>query len=162
MPSIRSLGVLQPLLVRLNCEGYEIVAGQRRYHALRALTDEGVDDPVPRIVMDDGDDAKAIEASLAENFARLPMEEIDQYKAFSALINEGRGIEDIAAQFGVTERLVAQRLAIANLYGPVLTAYRRDEIDPRTIRQLTMASTRQQRAWFKLFKEDNAPPVWQL
>ena len=34
LPSIRSLGLLQPLLVRPNCEGFEIVAGQRRYHAL--------------------------------------------------------------------------------------------------------------------------------
>ena len=38
VPSIRSLGLLQPLLVRPNCEGYEIVAGQRRYHALRKLS----------------------------------------------------------------------------------------------------------------------------
>jgi len=40
VPSIRSLGILQPLLVRPNCEGYEIVAGQRRYHALRTLADD--------------------------------------------------------------------------------------------------------------------------
>ena len=35
------------------------------------------------------DNAKAIEASLAENIARLPMDEIDQYKAFAALVKEG-------------------------------------------------------------------------
>jgi len=40
LPSIRSLGLLQPLLVRKNCEGYEIVAGQRRYHALVKLVEE--------------------------------------------------------------------------------------------------------------------------
>lgn len=37
VPSIRANGVLQPLLVRPNCEGFEIIAGQRRYHALLEL-----------------------------------------------------------------------------------------------------------------------------
>ena len=161
IPSIRSLGILQPLLVRPNCEGFEIVAGQRRFRALTALAEEAevAPDPVPCIVMTDGDDAKAIEASLAENVARLPMDEIDQYKAFSALIKEGQTSEDIAAQFGVTERLVNQRLAIANLYGPILNAYRRDEVDARSMRVLTMATIKQQKAWWKLHKskDDYAP-----
>lgn len=160
IPSIRSLGVLQPLLVRPNCEGFEVVAGQRRYHALAALAEEGVDDPVPCIVMADGDDAKAIEASLAENIARLPMDEIDQYKAFAALVKQGASVEDIASQFGVTERLVTQRLAIANLIGPILTAYRKDEIDPQTVRILTMATKSQQKKWIELFKrEDEHAPL---
>ncbi len=38
--SIRSLGVLQPLLVRRSDDGFEIVAGQRRYHACAALAEE--------------------------------------------------------------------------------------------------------------------------
>lgn len=160
IPSIRSLGVLQPLLVRPNCEGYEIVAGQRRFHALTELAKENAADPVPCIIMEDGDDAKAIEASLAENVARLPMDEIDQYKAFAALIKQGGSVEDIAAQFGVTERLVTQRFAIANLYGPILTAYRNEELDAQTMRVLTLATTKQQKAWLALLKsEDEYAPT---
>ncbi|WP_207145313.1 ParB/RepB/Spo0J family partition protein [Afifella marina] len=155
LPSIRSLGILQPLLVRPNCEGYEIVAGQRRYHALTVLAEDGEIDPVPCIVMDDGDDAKAIEASLAENIARLPMDEIDQYKAFAALAAKGETVDDIATRFGVTERLVNQRLAIANIIDPILNAYRRDEIRPDTLRILTMATPRQQKAWWRLHKSDD-------
>ena len=159
LPSIRSLGVVQPLLVRPNCEGYEIVAGQRRYRALLALQEEGVADPVPCAVMEDGDDARAIEASLAENVARLPMDEIDQYKAFAALKAKGESVEDIASRFGVTERLVNQRLAIANIIDPVLNLYRREEIGAQTLRVMTMATKRQQQAWWKLYKseEDYAP-----
>ncbi len=165
VPSIRSLGVLQPLLVRPNCEGYEIVAGQRRYHALCVLAEEQDSiDPVPCMVMADDDDAKAIEASLAENIARLPMDEIDQYKAFAALAKTGLGVDDIAAQFGITERLVRQRLAIANLIGPILTAYRKDQIHPATLRLLTMATKKQQKAWLTLFRseEDYAPEGFRL
>ena len=82
VPSIRSLGLLQPLLVRQNCEGYEIIAGQRRFYALQKLSEEQNIEPVPCIIMAQGDDAKAIEASLAENVARLPMDEIDQSHLF--------------------------------------------------------------------------------
>lgn len=154
LPSIRSLGIIQPLLVRPNCEGFEIVAGKRRYHSLVKLTEEGINDPVPCLVMEKGDDAKAIEASLAENVARLPMDEIDQYKAFSALIKKGNSADEIAAQFGITERLVTQRLAIANLYQPILTAYSKQEIQAEVIRALTMATKRQQKAWWALFIDD--------
>lgn len=155
LPSIRSLGVLQPLLVRPNCEGFEIVAGQRRFHALSALAQEGIVDPVPCAIMEYGDDARAIEASLAENIARLPMDEIDQYKAFASLSSKGRDAGDIAGHFGVTERLVHQRLAIANIIEPILNAYRREEIDAGTLRILTMATPRQQKAWWKLLKSEN-------
>lgn len=155
--SIRSLGLLQPLLVRSNCEGFEIVAGQRRFAACQALEAQGMlIGSVPCLIMEAGEDAAAIEASLAENIARLPMDEIDQYEAFAALIAEGRSVTDIAAHFGVTERLVQQRLAIAHLYDPILNAYRRGEIEPATLRTLTMATTRQQKAWWKLHKDEAA------
>ena len=164
VPSIQSLGIIQPLLVRPNCEGYEVVAGQRRFNALTTLAKDSEPEPVPCLVMDKDDDAKAIEASLSENVARLPMNEVDQYKAFAALNKQGLSAEDIAAQFGVTERLVHQRLAIANLITPILTAYKREKISAATIRLLTMASKSQQKAWFALFKDENeyAPEGYRL
>ena len=164
VPSIRSLGLLQPLLVRPNCEGYEIVAGQRRFHALKMLSKEEAIESVPCIVMDEGDDAKAIEASLAENIARLPMDEIDQYKAFSALVKQGLDVEDIARQFGITKRLVQQRLAIANLISPILSAYQKGNIHPETLRLLTMATKRQQKEWWTLFSDEDerAPEGYRL
>ena len=159
VPSIKSLGLLQPLLVRPNCEGFEIVAGQRRYHALLKISEDETPEPVPCMVMDSQDDAKAIEASLAENIARLPMDEIDQYKAFSALGKQGLSVEDIASQFGITEKLIKQRLALGNLYAPILTAYRKDQINAQTIRILTMATPKQQRAWWELAKSDEYTPT---
>ena len=163
LPSIRSLGIIQPLLVRPNCEGFEIVAGQRRYNALTVLAEEGIAEPVPCIVMQEGDDAAAIEASLVENIARLPMDEIDQYKAFAALIAKGESVEAIGARFGVTERLVHQRLAIAGIMEPILNAYRREDITPDTLRALTLATPRQQKAWWKLYKsKDEYAPTGRL
>ncbi len=158
--SISSLGVIQPLLVRPNCDGFEVVAGQRRLLACQALAQEqGGFDPLPCAVLEEGDDAKAIEASLAENVMRLPMDELDQYAAFSAMLKQGRRVEEIAEDFGVSEQLVHRRLAIANLHPPILNANRRDEIDVPSLRILTMATKSQQKAWFKRFKDpkDRAP-----
>lgn len=160
IPSIRSIGVIQPLLVRKNCEGFEVIAGNRRLKAAQALSasDFAITE-LPCAILEDGDDAKAIEASLAENTARLPMDELDQFEAFRALTAQGRTPEDIAADFGVTERLVRQRLAIANLHTPILSAVRNGEIKGETMRILTMATKKQQKEWFRLFRdpECNAP-----
>ena len=174
LPSVRSLGILQPLLVRKTraekcdstsgkqtSEGYEVIAGQRRFHTAHALLEEGIKEPVPCIVMQEGDDAKAIEASLAENIARLPMDEIDQYKAFSELVKQDMSVEAIAIQFGVTERLVKQRLAIANLISPILNAYRKQEVSAETVRALTLATKAKQKEWWKLFNSEEYAPQGQ-
>ncbi len=157
--SIRVMGVLQPLLVREVDGRFEVVAGQRRYRAYGILVSEGMIEPLPCAVMEDGDDAAAIEASLAENIERLPMDELDQYAAFAGLIAKGRSVEDIAGHFGVTERLVRQRLALANLDKRILLLYRRDEIGAETLRSLTMATKGQQKAWLKRLRDpdDYAP-----
>ncbi|MCB1385948.1 MAG: ParB/RepB/Spo0J family partition protein [Hyphomicrobiales bacterium] len=164
VPSIRAMGILQPLLVRPNCEGYEIVAGQRRYHAAKQVAQEASEQgadvaPVPCIVMEDGDDAKAIEASSAENVARLPMDEIDQYKAFEALSKQGKSVEEIARDFGVTERLVSQRLAIARILTPILKLYQKGAINAYVLRDLTLATKAQQKRWLELYgSEDQHAP----
>ncbi|MEP4987065.1 MAG: ParB N-terminal domain-containing protein [Paracoccaceae bacterium] len=157
--SIRALGVLQPLLVRPAKDGFEVIAGQRRLNACRIIAEDsegGDGDPLPCLVMAQGDDATAIEASLAENIERLPMDEVDQYKAFAKLISEGRDPADIATTFGITERRVSQRLALGRLHAPILTAYRKDDITVQDIRSLTMATMKQQKAWWALVKDDSS------
>ncbi len=155
LPSIRAMGIIQPLLVRANCEGYEIIAGQRRYNALKALAEEGITHPVPCAIMEDGDDAAALEASLAENFARLPNSELDEYRAFADLIGKGMAVEAVAARFGVSERYVKQRMAIAGIIPPILKAYEEGDIRPDIIRALTLASKKKQKEWWKAIKSDD-------
>ncbi|MFN0190980.1 MAG: ParB/RepB/Spo0J family partition protein [Aestuariivirga sp.] len=160
IPSVRQRGILQPLLVRKNGKGYEIVAGRRRYLAALSLEREGVEiEAIPCAVMAKGDDAAAVEASLIENTARLPMDEMDQFEAFQRLLKRGRTIEEIADTFGVTEIMVKRRLAIANLAPKIRQAYRAEEIDGETLRALTLASKQQQKNWLALFEdpEQQAP-----
>jgi ParB family chromosome partitioning protein len=158
LPSVRARGILVPLLVRPNGspETFEIVAGRRRYFAARSVAEErGEIDPLPCAVMEPGDDAGALEASLIENLHRLDPDEMSQYETFLRLTKEGKSVENIAAVFGLTERMVTQRLALGNLLPKIREAFRRDDIDGDTIRHLTMASKAQQKDWLALFENEN-------
>ena len=80
LPSVRARGVLQPLLVR-PCGGtFEIVAGRRRFFAATKVAEERstpTDEVLlPCAVTEADSDADAMEASLIENVARAPMDEL--------------------------------------------------------------------------------------
>jgi len=160
LPTIRAHGVQQPLLVRPNGKGYEIIAGRRRFFALKALAKESGEAPeVPCAVMAPGDDTAALEASLIENTARLDPDEVSRWETFARLVAQGRSAEDIAVTFGVSEIMVRRALALGNLLPEIREAYRAEEIDPQTIRHLTLASPDKQAEWFRLFTdpESHAP-----
>ena len=160
LPTIRRRGILQPLLVRQNGspETFEVVAGARRYTAAGIIVAEAGDiEPLPCGVMAEGDDAAALEASLIENIARLDPDPMRQYETFVRLAEQGRQIGDIAETFGITPRQVGQRLALGNLIPPIRELYVAEEIDAETLRHLTLATPKQQKAWVKLRKEGNAP-----
>lgn len=156
IPSIKERGILQPLLVRPNGQGFEIIAGRRRFLAACELDKEGTSiEAVPCAVMAKGDDAEAVEASLIENVAHLPMDEMDQFEAFQRLLKEGRNVTDIAHIFGVTELTIKRRLAIANLHPKIRNLYRAEDIDAETLRALTLASKQQQKVWLALWEDED-------
>src|SRR5450755_4930053 len=62
LPTVREKGILQDLIVRPNNDGFEILAGRRRYYAARVIESErGSFDPIKCNVMEAGDDASGIE-----------------------------------------------------------------------------------------------------
>ncbi|AMG73837.1 ParB/RepB/Spo0J family partition protein [Sphingopyxis granuli] len=167
LPSVRARGILVPLIVRPNGseDAYEIVAGKRRYHAALTIAEEcGGIDPLPCAVMEAGDDAAALEASLIENIARLDPDEINRCESFTRLVREGRSIEDIGLTFGLTSLQVKRTLAIGNLLPRIRGLYRSDKIDAVTMRHLTLATKAQQREWLALVDcpEKHAPTGSQL
>ena len=165
LPSVRARGILVPLIVRAkSCpepvEGgspttYEIVAGKRRYHAAMVVAqEEGSVEPLPCAVIEAGDDAAALEASLIENIARLDPDEMTQCETFTRLVREGRSVEDISLTFGLTTLQVKRTLALGNLLPRIRDLYRAEKIDAVTVRHLTLASKVQQREWLALLDDD--------
>ncbi|MEZ5897206.1 MAG: ParB/RepB/Spo0J family partition protein [Parvularculaceae bacterium] len=161
LPSIRERGVLVPLLVRANGEAgqFEIVAGRRRYLASKVIEKEsGAAPPLPCRILDESDDAAAIEASILENVARLEPDEMQEFEAFRKLNDKCKSVEDIARIFGVTELTVRRRLALGSLIPDIRKAYANGEIDGATITALTLASEARQREWYEMFASDDMRP----
>jgi ParB family transcriptional regulator, chromosome partitioning protein len=129
--SIKAHGLLQNLQVREAGDGrFEVVAGRRRLAALKMLAKSKALRRIVEIpchVLDDGEDATEI--SLAENVVRLPMHPADQFEAFKALADAGRGPEEIAARFGCAPSTVRQRLRLASVSPALLSAYRAEEMN---------------------------------
>jgi len=160
LPSIRERGLRQTLLVRKEGAHYGVVAGRRRLFALKQIAREtGKSLTAPCGILEAGDDAKAIEDSLLENIARMPADEFEQYDAFARLAREGKSVSDIATTFGVTELKVRRVLALASLSPEIKSLYQADEIDPATLRALTLATREQQESWLKMFADpgEHAP-----
>jgi ParB family transcriptional regulator, chromosome partitioning protein len=133
--SIARVGLLQNLNVVLAVDGeyYEVVAGRRRLAALKLLVKRrklAKDFEVACLL---GSDASARTVSLTENVQREAMHPADQFEAFADLVVEGRPIEDIAADFGVTPLVVQRRLKLANVSPRLLADYRGDAV---TLEQL--------------------------
>ncbi|HWL46349.1 MAG TPA: ParB/RepB/Spo0J family partition protein [Sphingomonadaceae bacterium] len=171
LPSVRARGVIVPLIVRPGDDegqpdSFGIVAGSRRRRAAELALSEGIDHgPLPCAIMEPGDDAAALEASLIENIQRLDPDEVSQWETFTRLIEkEKRTVEAVCQTFGVTELYVRRILALANLLPRIRKLYRQGEINVATIRHLTLASKTQQKDWLALFDspDDYAPTGAQL
>jgi ParB family chromosome partitioning protein len=109
--SIRVHGILQPLVVRSDEDGYELVAGERRFRAAQAA---GLSE-VP-VVVRDCTNREMLELALIENLQREDINPIDAAIAFRRLVDEfGLTQEDIAAQVGRSRPAVANTLRLLNL-----------------------------------------------
>lgn len=158
--SIAAIGLLQNLTVlpvsatEPDKPGdYEVIAGGRRLAALKLLAER---DELPaelragipcRLITDD---TAAIEASAAENTIRERMHPADEFVAFQAMINAGKTLVDVAAHWGVPERVVSQRLKLANVRPELFELYREGEMDLEQLQALALTDNHemQRQAWF--------------
>lgn len=149
---IRSQGLSQPLVVRaVEGKRYEVVAGERRLRALREIHKGDGDPKIPCILRDvDAETADAI--SLGENFGREAMHLLDEAEAFAKLATgENKDAKAIAAEFGVPEHYVRQRMKLATLADPIKAAFRESAIDTATAEAFAaVPEDRQLEIWHEL------------
>ncbi len=109
--SIREQGILQPILVRKEEQGYELIAGERR---LKAAKRAGLIQ-APAIVRDITD-AELLEMSIVENIQRENLNPMEEAEAYHCLIKEfGLTQEQVAARVGKSRSSVANFLRLQNL-----------------------------------------------
>jgi ParB family transcriptional regulator, chromosome partitioning protein len=109
--SIRSHGIVQPLLVRRQGERYELIAGERRWRAARiaGLT------KVPVLVRD-VPDKDLLEIALIENIQRENLNAIEEAQAYKRLIETvGLTQEELAARVGRDRSYITNYLRLLKL-----------------------------------------------
>lgn len=138
--SIAAQGLLQNLVVTKGKKkgAYEVSAGGRRLQAIQSLIEQGrwAEDAKVWVTLVEND--KALEASITENVQREGMHPADEFEAFAALVEQGHGIEDIAARFGVSPAVVRRRLKLASVASELLQAYRDDELSLEALMAFTV------------------------
>ncbi len=107
--SIRLHGVLQPLLVRPLADGYELIAGERRWRAARLA---GLQ-TVPAVVRSDAGNDGQLVLGLIENLQRTDLDPIEEAGGLRRLIEEfGLTHEDVADRLGKHRVSVTQSLRL--------------------------------------------------
>lgn len=109
--SIRTDGVLQPVVVRRRGDRYELVMGERRLQAARLA---GV--PMMPVVVRDVRDADALRLAIVENVQRENLNAIEEGQAYRRLIAEfGMSQADVAGLVGKDRSSVANSVRLLNL-----------------------------------------------
>ena len=123
--SIRSQGVVQPVLVRPRAAGgYELIAGERRW---RAAKDAGIR-AVPAVVRD-ADDRDTLLLGLVENVARENLSPAEEARAFAVLMDEfGLSLGDVAERVGKSKPAVSNRVRLLELPEDVLAMLERRQL----------------------------------
>ncbi len=102
--SIKSSGIIQPIIVRKVDKGYEIIAGERRWRAAQAA---GLKD-VP-IVIREATDMEAAEMSLIENIQREELNPLEEAAAYVTLIEKfNLSQEEISSRVGKDRSTISQ------------------------------------------------------
>jgi ParB family chromosome partitioning protein len=116
--SIKSTGIIQPIVVRKVDNGYEIIAGERRWRAAQAA---GLKD-VP-IVIREATDMQTAEMSLIENIQREELNPLEEANAYVMLIETFKlSQEEISSRAGKDRSTIANTIRLLKLPAKVKTA----------------------------------------
>jgi ParB family chromosome partitioning protein len=134
--SIREKGILQPLLVRRKSDGYELIAGERRW---RAAQRAGLRE-IP-ILVRDVSDSEMLEISLIENIQRENLNPIEEAEAYKRLMEQFHLTqEEISKKVGKDRTTIANMVRLLRL-PPEIKLSLAEARSPWAMRELSSAST---------------------
>jgi ParB family chromosome partitioning protein len=113
--SIRISGVIQPIVVRRSGDGYELIAGERRW---RAAKEAGLD-RVPAVVRD-ATNVQSLEIALVENLLREDLNPLEAAEGYRQLLADfGWTQEELGQRIGKDRSSIANTLRLLKLPGPI-------------------------------------------
>ncbi len=151
--SIKAKGILQPITVReSNDDRYQLIAGERRLRAAKAL---GIE-KVPVYILSINSEVDMMEYSLVENIQREDLNPVDQAEAF-ALLHSKYDLTHrmIAEQVGMSRPAVANTLRLLSLPSEIKDSLKKDEITMGHARALLglPQPALMQRLWKKILSQ---------
>ncbi|HNX91172.1 MAG TPA: ParB/RepB/Spo0J family partition protein [Candidatus Omnitrophota bacterium] len=123
--SIKQKGIIQPILTRIKEGKYEIIAGERRWRAAKAL---GLEE-IPVIVRRDVNDVTSLELALIENIQREELNPIEEARAYKELVEKYEyTLEKAGEVVGKGKTTVANSLRLLNLSKPMQDSVEKGEL----------------------------------
>ena len=132
--SIRKVGLLQPVIVRVTHDGnFQVVSGCRRYSACKALRWR----TIPCVVIDTGD-REAFEISLIENLQRASLEPLEKAQAFKKYVSESGwgGISELATKIGRSHSYVIKHIMLLELPKDIIDLVTTQQLDSSAAQEL--------------------------
>ncbi len=115
MDSIRSKGVLEPILVRTKADRFEIIAGERRFIASKNIGSK----EIPCIEMD-VEENEAMEIALIENLQRKDLDLFEEADGLQSLIDlYGYNHQQVSDKIGKARSTITEILSIARIPVPI-------------------------------------------
>lgn len=109
--SISEVGVIQPIIVRKIAEGYEIIAGERRWRAAQRAGLRSI----PALIRS-ADDKVTLEAAVVENVHRQDLNALEEAAAYRQLMDDfGLTQDEVASRVGRSRSAVANTVRLLNL-----------------------------------------------
>ncbi len=122
--SIRTNGLIQPITVRPNSEGFEIVAGARRFRASQLAEVFSVPARIVEI-----DDAQTLEWQLVENSQRVDVHPYEEAQGFQRLLDmPGYDVAALVEKSGKSASHIYARLSLLQLIPPIAEAFSAERI----------------------------------
>lgn len=130
--TIKTHGVIQPIVVRLRNNRYELIAGERRWRAVKKLGNV----TIPAIIRD-FNDSQAASIALIENLQREGLTAIEEAIAYQQLIDlHSLTQESLAQRLGKSQSTIANKIRLLQLSEPVKNALMERKITERHARAL--------------------------
>jgi ParB family chromosome partitioning protein len=130
--TIRTHGIIQPIVVRVRNNAFELIAGERRLRAVKKL---GMD-TIPAIIRD-FNDSQAASIALIENLQREGLTAIEEAAAYQQLIEiHDLTQESLAQRLGKSQSTIANKIRLLHVSDPVKTALMERKITERHARAL--------------------------
>ena len=124
--SIKSRGIIQPIIARSSGNKYEIIAGERRWLAAQRA---GLHE-VPVVVVE-ADDKKALEFGIVENVQRHDLNSIEEAEGYKRLIDEfGYDQEQVAKFIGKSRSHITNSLRLLTLSNYITGLIKINKITP--------------------------------